>query len=233
PPGRGPRPLRPIRPMGIPRVDLLTAASINGVITPGRGCSSHEIKAGPGLWEAKYRMRRRYDALLVGSNTVLTNDPSMTSHLRKGEAAVRATLDSRGRIPPGFRFLDGSVRTLVGITTSTSPDYLRLLEERGAEAVPCGEEAPDLRLFLAGLEARGISSVVCEGGGILNRALLDQRLVGKVHLLLLPLVLDGGSVNLFEGPGLPVPLDLEAVERFGDGLVLRYAPIYANSTVSG
>ena len=212
-----------------PRVDLLTAASINGIITPGRGRSSHEIDAAPELWEPKYRIRRRYDALLIGSNTVLTNDPGMTSHLRPGEQTARATIDSRGRIPPRFRFLDGSVRTLVGITGTTPPAYLDLLEERGVEAVPCGEDRPDLTLFLAGLEERGISSVVCEGGGILNRALLDQGLVGKIHLLLLPVVLDGGSVNLFEGSGLPVLLVLEGVERVGNGLLLTYA----NRTVSG
>lgn len=222
--------------MGMPRVDLLTAASINGIITPGRGRSSHEITAAPELWEPKREIRRRYDALLVGSNTVLTNDPSMTSHLREGregETAVRATLDSRGRIPAHFRFLDGSVRTLVGVTAATPAAYLRLLEERGVEAVPCGRSAddtrPDLHLFLAGLGERGISSVACEGGGILNRALLDQGLVGRIHLLLLPVILDGGSVNLFEGPGPPVPLTLEAVERVGNGLVLSYA----KRTVSG
>lgn len=203
-------------------VDLLTAASINGIITPGRGRNSHEITAAPELFEPKHQIRRRYDALLVGSNTVLTNDPTMTSHVREGETAVRATLDSRGRIPPHFRFLDGSVRTLIGVTAATPPAYLRLLEERGVEAIPCGEDRPDLPLFLGGLAARGIASVVCEGGGILNRALLDEGLVGRIHLLLLPVVLDGGSVNLFEGPGLPVPLDLQAVERVGNGLVLTY-----------
>ncbi|HYN20569.1 MAG TPA: dihydrofolate reductase family protein [Thermoanaerobaculia bacterium] len=208
------------------RVDLLSAASINGLVTIGRGRSSYDLvpflNPPKELWEAKSAIRRRYDAVLIGTNTVLTNDPTMASHGSPEHPVTRATLDRTGRIPPHFRFLDGSVRTLIGVTGTTPPAYLRLLEERGIEAVPCGEEKPDLRRFLARLEAKGVASVVCEGGGTLSRALLDQELVGKIHLMLLPVVLDAGSVNLFEGPGPPVPLKLEEIERIGDYLVLRY-----------
>jgi riboflavin-specific deaminase-like protein len=208
-------------------VDLLSAASINGIVTVGRGRSSYDLvptlEPPRELWEAKSAIRRRYGAVLIGTNTVLTNDPTMASHAAPGYQVVRATLDRTGRIPPHFRFLDGSVRTLIGVTAATPPSYLRLLEERGVEAVPCGEEKPDLRRFLEGLRAKGIASVVCEGGGTLSRALLEEGLVERIHLMLLPVILDAGSVNLFEGAGPPVPLRLEEVERIGDYLVLRYA----------
>ena len=208
-------------------VDLLSAASINGIVTVGRGRSSYDLvpflEPPRELWEAKSTIRRRYGAVLVGTNTVLTNDPTMASHGEPGYEVVRATLDRTGRIPPHFRFLDGSVRTLIGVTGATPPDYLRLLEERGVEAVPCGEEKPDLRKFLAGLQEKGIESVVCEGGGTLSRALLVEGLVERIHLMLLPVVLDAGSVNLFEGSGPPAPLRLAEVERIGDYLVVRYA----------
>lgn len=214
------------------RVDLLSAVSINGVVTMGRGRCSHELvdhmpPLPPEFWAVKYEIRRRHDAVLIGTNTVLTNDPTMSSHGSPEHPVVRATLDRAGRIPRHFRFFDGSVRTLVGVTGTTPPDYLRFLEERGVEAVPCGrpgeESRTDLHLFLAGLEARGIRSVVCEGGGILSRALLDQGLLGDIHLLLLPVILDGTSVNLFEGPGMPVNLKLEGVERVWEAVVLRYS----------
>jgi 2,5-diamino-6-(ribosylamino)-4(3H)-pyrimidinone 5'-phosphate reductase len=208
-------------------VDLLSATSINGIVTVGRGRSSYDVvpvlEPPQEVWEVKSTIRRRYDAVLIGTNTVLTNDPTMASHAMPGYEVVRATLDRTGRIPPHFRFLDGSVRTLIGVTGTTPPSYLRLLEERGVEAVPCGEEKPDLRRFLEGLEAKGVASVVCEGGGTLSRALLEEGLVERIHLLLLPAILDGGSVNLFEGPGPPVPLRLEEVEQVGDYLALRYA----------
>ncbi len=210
------------------RVDLLTAVSINGLVTMGRGRSSYDLlQYMPPLpsefWAVKAEIRRRHDAVLIGTNTVLTNDPTMASHGSPDYQVVRATLDRTGRIPRHFRFFDGSVRTLIGVAGTTPPDYLRFLEERGVEAVSCGEDRTDLRLFLKGLEAKGIRSVVCEGGGILNRALLDQGLVGDIHVLLLPVILDGGSVNLFEGPGMPVNLKLEGMERVWETVVLRYS----------
>jgi riboflavin-specific deaminase-like protein len=210
------------------RVDLLSAVSINGLVTMGRGRSSYDViehlpPIPPEFWAVKAEIRRRHDAVLIGTNTVLTNDPTMASHGSPEHAVVRATLDRTGRIPRHFRFFDGSVRTLIGVTGTTPPDYLRFLEERGVEAVPCGEDATDLGLFLEGLEAKGIRSVVCEGGGILSRALLEQGLLGDIHVLLLPVILDGGSVNLFEGPGMPVNLKLEGVERVWDAVVLTYS----------
>ena len=213
------------------RVDLLSAISINGLVTMGRGRSSYDViehlpPLPPEFWAVKAEIRRRHDAVLIGTNTVLTNDPTMASHgVSSGgdHQVVRATLDRTGRIPRHFRFFDGSVRTLIGVTGTTPPDYLRFLEERGVEAVRCGEDQTDLRLFLEGLEAKGIRSVLCEGGGILSRALLDQGLLGDIHLLLLPVILDGGSVNLFEGPGMPVNLKLEEVERVWEAVVLRYS----------
>ncbi len=209
------------------RVALLTAASINGVITGERGRDAHELRGflgtPPEVMAHKGALRRRYGAVLVGTETVRIVDPTLTSHLIPGERSVRATLDRTGRLSRRSRFFDGSARTLVGVCEETPRDYLDFLTERGVEAVTAGRGRIDLAAFLDGLEARGIDSVVCEGGGVLNRALLTAGLVERIHLLLLPAVLDAGAVNLFEGPGVPVKLRLEGVERMGEHLWLEYA----------
>jgi riboflavin-specific deaminase-like protein len=209
------------------KVDVVTAASVNGIIAPGRGRNSHDLIGVLGtplaVLAAKRELRRRYGAVLVGSGTVLANDPTMTSHATPDHAAVRATLDPSGRIPPGFRFLDGSARTLIGVVETTPRSYLDLLAERGVEGVPCGEERSDLGRFLDGLAERGIGSVICEGGGTLNRSLLERGLIDRLHVILLPAVLDAGSVNLFEGPGEPARLRLESCEEIApDYLMVRY-----------
>jgi riboflavin biosynthesis pyrimidine reductase len=159
----------------------------------------------------------------VGTETVRIVNPSLTSHAVPGERCVRATLDRTGRLPREARFFDGSARTLVGVCEETPPDYLEFLTGRGVEAVPAGRDRIDLAAFLDGLAARGIGPVVCEGGGALNRSLLDAGLVERIHLLLLPAVLDAGAVNLFEGPGGPVKLRLEGVERVGEYVWVDYA----------
>lgn len=206
------------------RVALLTAVSINGLITGARGRDAHEMRHFLGtpreVLDHKGEIRRRYAAVLVGTETVRIVNPTMTSHAVPGFECVRTTLDRTGRLPRSHRFFDGSARTLVGVCEETPRDYLDFLAERGVEAVPAGS----LAAFLAGLEERGISSVVCEGGGVLNRALLTAGLVERIHLVVLPGVFDGRAVNLFEGPGDPVKLRLEGVERVGDHLWLEYTP---------
>lgn len=209
-------------------LDLLTACSINGVLSPARSLSGLGLIEGlgvpPEIVELQREMRRRYDAVLVGPNTVLLDNPTLTSHATDGFVCVRATLDPAGKIPPGYRFLDGTVRTLIGVSRATPKAYLGLLAERGVEALRCGESRVDLRCFVEALAARGLGRVLVEGGGRLNRALLDQRLVAEIHLLLMPVVLDSGAVNVFEGRPDPLrKLQLAECKRLGDFLLLRYA----------
>ena len=208
------------------RVALLSAASINGMITGARGRRAHDLESFLGtpreILGHKAEIRRRYGAFLVGTGTVLVDDPTLTSHAVPGYPCVRATLDRTGRIPRTARFFDGSARTLVGVCDQTPRGYLDFLEERGVEAVPCGKEEIDLAAFLAGLEELGITSVACEGGGALHGALLEQGLVERIHLLVLPAVLDAGSVKLFDGTAAAARLRLEGVERAGDYLWLEY-----------
>jgi riboflavin-specific deaminase-like protein len=211
---------------------LLTAASVNGLITQARGRPGEDLTAVVDtpreVWERKWAIRRRYQAVLVGTGTVLVDNPRLASHAVPGFEVVRITLDAAGRIPRDFRFFDGSVRTLVGVCGRTPPEYLEFLRERGVEAVPAGvagvagEDRIDLAAFLAGLEERGISSIACEGGGTLNRALLTSGLVDRIHLLVIPVVLEARSINLFEGLGAPVPLRLESCERQGEWLWIEY-----------
>ena len=95
------------------------------------------------------------------------------------------------------------------------------------EAVPAGRE-PDRPGGVPG-RAGGAGDRL---GGLRGRRSAQPRpsstagLVERIHLLLLPAVLDAGAVNLFEGPGSPVKLRLEGVERVGEYLWVEYALIY-------
>jgi riboflavin-specific deaminase-like protein len=214
--------------------DLLTASAVNGVIAPAPGGVSTDMVAmldtPPAVMEHMRAVRRRYDAVAVGTRTVLIDDPTLTSHVvaaGAAGAAVRITIDAAGRIPPHARFFDGSARTLVGVAAATPRAYLDLLEARGVEAVACGEVRIDLTAFAAALAARGLRRVVVEGGGRLNRELLRLGLVDRVHLILLPAALDSRAANLFDGAGPPVRLRLESCEQMGDFLLLVYRTRHA------
>lgn len=210
-------------------VSILTASSLNGIITAARGVPGEDLvpvlETPRSVLEWKYEVRRRHDAVLVGTNTVLVDNPALLSHAVPGREWVRATLDPLGRIPRHARLFDGAARTLVGVNGSTSGEHLDFLTRRGVEAVPCAGEGGrcDLRDFLGGLEERGIRDVVVEGGGVLNRALLDAGVVDGLYVMLMPAVLDSRSVRLFEeGSGEIFRFRLEEHERAGDFLLLRY-----------
>ena len=207
--------------------DLLTAAAVNGALAAAPGGVSTAMQAlldtPPAVLERWYAVRRRYDAVAVGTGTVLIDDPTLTSHVVPGgPAPVRVTLDRVGRIPRHARIFDSSARTLVGVVASTPPDYLDFLAARGIEAVTAGDDRIDLAAFAGALANRGLRRVVVEGGGRLNRELLRQGLVDRIHLTLLPAALDATAVNLFAGPGEPVRLTLLSCDRLGDYLFLVY-----------
>lgn len=207
-------------------VSILTGASLNGIITPARGARGESLagllEVPPEVWQWRAEVRRRHDAIFVGTNTVRVDDPVLTSHVLPGDSGVRVTIDPAGRIPRKSRFFDGSARTVVGISETTPHGYREFLEERGVEAVVAGESRIDLRRFLDELSERGLGNVVAEGGGRLNRGLLSAGLVDRLYLMVIPAVLNAGSVNLFEGGGAISRLRLEEVERAGDFLMVTY-----------
>jgi 2,5-diamino-6-(ribosylamino)-4(3H)-pyrimidinone 5'-phosphate reductase len=207
-------------------VSILTAVALNGIITPARGTRGENLvplmDVPPDVWRWRAEVRRRHDAVCVGTNTVRVDDPALTSHVLPENPAVRVTIDPAGKIAGASRFFDGSARTLVGISETTPREYRELLEERGVEAVVAGESRIDLRRFLDALAERGLARVVVEGGGTLNRSLLSAGLVDRLYLMMVPAVLDAGSVNLFEGNGKVSRFRLENVERVGDFLMLTY-----------
>jgi riboflavin biosynthesis pyrimidine reductase len=208
---------------------ISTSVSLNGIITPARGATGESVipflDVPPGVIDWKREARRRHGVVLVGTRTVLVDDPTLSSHATPERPAVRATLDAAGKIPRHARFFDGTARTLVGVTAGTPREYLDFLAGRGVEAVvagDAGEARIDLPLFLAGLAEKGVPDVLAEGGGTLNRALLAAGLVARLHLIVFPAVLDAVSVNLFEGGGGLARFRLEGVERVGDFLMARY-----------
>lgn len=199
------------RTTGRPFVALKYAMSLDGKIATRTGRSrwitGEEARA------HGHQLRHEHDAILVGVNTVVKDDPRLTTRLTKKEnprQPLRVVLDSHLRIPKVARVLDG--HTLIAATRSGSVN--------GAEVLQLDADQ-DGRVLISGLldelGRRGIISLLVEGGGETHAAFLAAGLVDKVYVYIAPIVIGGR-----EAPG-PVAgggvEDLESALRLRDTTV--------------
>ena len=179
-----------------PLVVLKAGVTLDGRIASAQG-ESRWITS-PEARARGHELRHALDAILVGSGTLHADDPSLDTRLPGGGGvdAVPVVLDSRLRTPADAAVLRAGRRPIIACGAaapqrSLSADILRV------EAGPGGL---DLHAVLAGLHARGIQSVLVEGGGRVHRSFLAAGLVDRVHLFVAPRVLAGGA-GWVAGPG--------------------------------
>ncbi|MBC7222488.1 bifunctional diaminohydroxyphosphoribosylaminopyrimidine deaminase/5-amino-6-(5-phosphoribosylamino)uracil reductase RibD [Candidatus Bipolaricaulota bacterium] len=152
-------------------------------------------------------LRRRYAAVLVGTNTVLADDPELTVREFAGPQPLRVVLDPHGRIPLTARVFSGTAKTLV-VTADMSPEKEEALKARGVEVLraPDREGKVDLARLLLFLAEREVDSLLVEGGGEVAWSFLSQGLVHKIYFFYAPIILGGrNAVPAVGGEGFPEP----------------------------
>jgi diaminohydroxyphosphoribosylaminopyrimidine deaminase/5-amino-6-(5-phosphoribosylamino)uracil reductase len=191
---------------GLPLVTLKAGMSLDGRIATWSG-RSRWITSSRSRAAAR-ALRRRHDAVLVGVNTVLADDPRLTAEPRRSRAPhapARVVLDARLRTPPAARCLDGAGGEAIILTLRGAPKTRRArLERAGALVVEVAGRAGrvDLRSALAELAHRGIRSVLIEGGSETLGSALDGRLGNRLTLFVAGTILGGrGALPVFGGHG--------------------------------
>ncbi|MGW0286276.1 bifunctional diaminohydroxyphosphoribosylaminopyrimidine deaminase/5-amino-6-(5-phosphoribosylamino)uracil reductase RibD [Streptomyces sp. NPDC003236] len=161
-----------------PHVTLKLAATLDGRIAARDG-SSRWI-TGPPARRDTHLLRARTDAIAVGSNTVLVDDPELTARdpagRPRGRQPVRVVFDRRLRTTAGSRLAsDGAAPTWILTTRTTGDGYLG-----AAELITVAPGARYLSTSLHELYDRGIRSLLVEGGATLAGALLTESLVDRI-----------------------------------------------------
>lgn len=197
--------LRSIR-SGLPLVTLKAGMSLDGRIATRSGRSRWITS--PLSRAAARTLRRQHDAVLVGVNTVLADDPRLTAGPRRSREApgpARVVLDARLRTPARARCLDGAGGEAIILTLRGAPKARRSrLERAGALVVEVAgrDGRVDLRSALAELARRGIRSVLIEGGSETLGSALDERLGDRLTLFVAGTILGGrGALPVFGGRG--------------------------------
>lgn len=194
---------------GAPFVTAKFAASLDGRIATTSG-ESRWITSDESR-QLAHRLRHQHDAVMVGVNTVLADDPALDTRLHHGgRAPLRVVLDSTLRTPADARVLRGPGTALL-VTTEQAPAGRReALATTGAEVmVTAGAGSQvDLTATLRRLGERGISSVLVEGGAGVLGSVFDAGLADKVVAFLAPRILGGA--------GAPAAVAGAGVERLAD-----------------
>jgi diaminohydroxyphosphoribosylaminopyrimidine deaminase/5-amino-6-(5-phosphoribosylamino)uracil reductase len=198
---------------GLPFVTAKFAMSVDGKIATHTG-DSKWVTGAPARSHVQ-EMRRACDAIMVGVNTVLEDDPQLTARDQGGDPLpqqpLRVIMDTGARTPPTARLLKEPGKTLVAMgeqklhsrtlkdTAIVKPapeDRVLALEQAGAEVLrfPLTEAGMvDPRALLEALGARGTVSLLVEGGGTLLGSMFDLGLVDKVAAFVAPVIIGGSS----------------------------------------
>jgi diaminohydroxyphosphoribosylaminopyrimidine deaminase/5-amino-6-(5-phosphoribosylamino)uracil reductase len=178
--------------------------------------------------DASLRLREEYDAILVGSGTVKADNPRLTRRLGLATDATqwtRIVLDGDGEIPPQAQILTDGGRTIL-----FTSDPSRYAPSPNLEIV-AREGLFDLVHVLGQLQARGIRSVIVEGGAIVHSEFLRGGLWQKLILFIAPLLVGGAEApSIFSGEGVPRLTDayrfrFDRVELLGNDLMVVAYPL--------
>lgn len=192
---------------GRPLVTLKAASTLDGRIATHGGDSKWITGA-----EARRRshlLRAQSDAILVGSNTVLADDPELTCRLPglEGRSPVRIVADGRLRLPLTSRLVMTAkdVPTWVFTRQGTDPYRLEAFRDLGVEVIelPAIEDMLlDVDAMLAELGRRGLTRLLVEGGGQISAALLARDLVDRLVWFHAPSIVGGDGLPAIAGLGL-------------------------------
>jgi diaminohydroxyphosphoribosylaminopyrimidine deaminase/5-amino-6-(5-phosphoribosylamino)uracil reductase len=215
---------------GLPFVTLKLAASLDGRIATAAG-ESRWI-TGAASRRLVHRLRNEHDAVLVGAETVLHDDPELTCRLRRGRNPVRVVLDGRLRVDERYRVVrDGKAPTLLLTAAAPSPARRARMEGNGAAIVRLGATAGriPLRRALREIGKRGVMSVLVEGGADVAAGLLTAKLVDLVYLFYAPKLIGGDGRPMLGPLGVrrlqgAIELPAPAVLRLDDDLVVVAKP---------
>lgn len=186
---------------GRPHVTLKAALSADGKLAAAPGARTQ--LTGPEANRHIHRQRAEVDAIAVGSETILVDDPLLTARgAYRGRPLTRVIFDRRLRTPPSARLfstLDAGPVIIVStdVSCAGNPRAVALLSAAGARVLEIGE--PGLAPALAALPSYEVTSLILEGGSAVHRAALDAGVVDAVNLYIAPRLLGAAAVDWIGG----------------------------------
>ena len=236
---------------GLPFVTLKMAQSLDGKIASRTGRSRWiTSKSARGF---VHRLRAEQDAILVGKNTLLRDDPALMPRVKVKNADPlkpwRVALDPHFEISPKARIFKGEQLTILAVSekkmkapvilrpqAEESRKILRFAQDdkvkKGSVIIPVKEENGCLQMkdLLKKLGALGVARLLVEGGGELAWSLLSEKRVNKICWIVAPTFIGGREAKTsvegigFENPGQAIRLKIDTVSKLGEDWLFEGRP---------
>jgi diaminohydroxyphosphoribosylaminopyrimidine deaminase/5-amino-6-(5-phosphoribosylamino)uracil reductase len=170
-------------------VTLKAAATLDGKIATATGHS--KWITGEAARQKGHELRNENDAVLVGINTVLTDDPELTVRgIDGGRSPVRIVLDSKARIPEQSRVFQEDGVPVVIVTGNHAP--LRKWPELAELTIlTAPTRTPVILWVLSEIRKLGMNSLLVEGGSLIHASFIKSNTVDQLALFLAPKVIGG------------------------------------------
>lgn len=180
-----------------------------------------------------HQLRKEYNGIMVGINTVIIDNPKLTIHkipAQKKDNPVRIIIDSTARIPLNSNVLIDDNKTIVIVSKKASQNKIKELEAK-CDVIVSGDEQVDLANAMNLLYKLGIKNILLEGGSTLNYSMFKEHLIDEVSICIGSKILGGKkSKTLVDGDGFPkddcINLKLKKVEKIDEDILLKYSVIY-------
>ena len=213
-----------------PWVTVKAAVSLDGRVATREGDS--KWITGEEARKRSLELREEHDAILVGIETILADDPRLTRRLELNPVSNwrRIVLDSKLRTPTEAVVVQIQPEsTLIYHTVEAAAEDRRRLREAGVELVElrAGDDGRvDLEAVLDHLARREVAALLVEGGPTVHGSFNDAELVDEVALFIAPFVIGGGGPSAVAGRGISTlegaqRLVFEDIERHGEDLEIR------------
>ena len=209
-------------------VTLKVGATLDGKIASGSGNS--KWITGSNARQLVHRLRHEHQAILIGSETLLKDNPSLnTRGIRQGNSPIKVILDGRGRMPRQAKCLRDDESKTIWVVGRKAPDPDWELPSNLIRLTSPGVQ-PEISWVLSQLENFDIHSILVEGGAQVHASFLKSKLIDKIYLFLAPRVLGNEGLSWCGELGIENLMDtlnfkIIRIEQLTPDLLLELQPI--------
>ena len=213
-----------------PYVILSAATSVDGKIatkTDDSNLSSKQDKV------RLHKLRSKVDAILIGKNTVLLDNPLLTVRYTKGKNPIRIILDSKGTISKKSKILQTSnkIPTIIAVSKKISKSNFDKLCKFPVDIIVAGKNSVNIKLLMKKLSDKKINTILVEGGGTINWEFIKHDLFDELIITLSPFLIGGNdAISFVQGKGFKKisnspNLHLKSIKRLKNHIVLNYVKV--------